>query len=156
MTESQIRLSGSRSAIAVILGLLLLVAGARLMVDGASGIARDLGISEAVIGLTVVAVGTSLPELAAALVAAWRRHSDLVLANIVGSNIFNALAILGITSVIAPIPVAARFASFDAPVMLAAATFLLALIYLNAINRLAGVGLLGSYAVYVVAQGTVS
>lgn len=152
VAEDKIKLSGWSSLVGVIFGLVMLVAGARFMVDGASGIARDFGVSEAVIGLTIVAVGTSLPELAAALVAVWRRHSDVVLANIVGSNIFNILAILGITAVVAPVTVAARFASYDAPIMLGVAISLLALIHLKTISRLAGVCLLAAYALYITLQ----
>jgi cation:H+ antiporter len=103
----------------VAVGLVALMAGARFLVDGAVSIARDHGISEAFIGLTIVAIGTSLPELATSLVAAFRRQSEIAIGNIVGSNIFNVLGILGVTAVIAPIPVADRFIAFDLPVMIA-------------------------------------
>ena len=89
----------------VVVGIALLVLGARVLVLGAVGLARDLGITERVIGLTIVACGTSLPELASSVVAAARREGDLVLGNVVGSNIFNVLAILGTTGVVAPIRV---------------------------------------------------
>ncbi len=154
VAEEQIDLGSLRSAFEVVVGLIMLVAGARFMVEGATGIARDFGVSEAVIGLTIVAVGTSLPELAAALVAAWRQHSEVVLANIVGSNIFNILAILGVTAAIAPVPVAARFAIFDGPIMLVVAIVLLIFMYLKTLTRPIGAGLLMAYALYVVAQGT--
>ncbi len=87
----------------VAVGVLLLVLGARSLVEGAVALARALGVSEAAIGLSVVAVGTSLPELAAALVAALRREGDLVLGNVVGSNIFNGLGILGATVLARPL-----------------------------------------------------
>jgi cation:H+ antiporter len=87
----------------VVVGLVGLVGGGRFFVTGAVGLARDLGVSERVIGLTVVAFGTSVPELAASLVAALRGHSDLAVGNVVGSNLFNILFILGVTSVILPI-----------------------------------------------------
>ncbi|EKF58360.1 CaCA family Na(+)/Ca(+) antiporter [Agrobacterium albertimagni AOL15] len=99
-------------------GLATLFVGAELLVRGATNLARDFGISEAVIGLTVVAVGTSLPELATGIMSAMRKHSDIMIGNIVGSNIFNILFILGVTSVIQPISVDPRFGSFDVPVML--------------------------------------
>ncbi|WP_076395516.1 calcium/sodium antiporter [Rhizobium sp. RU33A] len=99
-------------------GLATLFVGAELLVRGATNLARDFGVSEAVIGLTVVAVGTSLPELATGIMSALRKHSDIMIGNIVGSNIFNILFILGVTSVIQPIVIAPRFASFDIPVML--------------------------------------
>jgi cation:H+ antiporter len=89
----------------VVVGIALLVLGAKVLVLGAIGLARELGISERVIGLTIVACGTSLPELASSVVAAARREGDLVLGNVVGSNIFNVLAILGTTGLVAPIRV---------------------------------------------------
>ncbi|MDD3444458.1 MAG: calcium/sodium antiporter [Zavarzinia sp.] len=141
------------ATIITIAGLALLVVGARLMVDGATGIARAFGISEAVIGLTVVAVGTSLPELATAIVAAMRRHADVVLANVVGSNVFNILCILGITAIITPIPVAARFATVDGPLMVAVAALMLAMLFrLRVIGRGAGAGLLAAYGGYIAFQ----
>ncbi|RKQ73741.1 calcium/sodium antiporter [Oceanibaculum indicum] len=136
--------------IATLAGLGLLVAGAELMVEGATAIARDFGVSEAVIGLTIVAVGTSLPELATAIVAAIRRHSDVVLANIVGSNIFNVLAILGITATIAPIGVSERFLLIDGPIMLAI-TLLAFVVLLRArtVGRVIGSGFLVLYTGYI-------
>lgn len=100
-------------------GLATLFVGAELLVRGATNLARDFGVSEAVIGLTVVAVGTSLPELATGIMSALRKHSDIMIGNIVGSNIFNILFILGVTSIIQPISADPRFGSFDVPVMLA-------------------------------------
>ncbi|WP_430436775.1 calcium/sodium antiporter [Oceanibaculum nanhaiense] len=136
--------------LATLAGLGLLVVGAELMVEGATAIARDFGVSEAVIGLTIVAVGTSLPELATAIVAAIRRHADVVLANIVGSNIFNVLAILGITATIAPIGVSERFLLIDGPIMLVV-TLLAFVILLRArtVSRLIGGGFLASYCGYI-------
>jgi cation:H+ antiporter len=87
----------------VVGGLLLLVGGAHLLVDGAVSVARALGISERVIGLTMVAFGTSLPELASSLAAARRREGDIVLGNVVGSNIFNVFCVLGLTVLVVPI-----------------------------------------------------
>jgi cation:H+ antiporter len=86
-------------------GLLALVVGAQLAVEGAVGIARAAGISEAVIGLTLIAIGTSLPELVASLVAAWRGHAGIAIGNVIGSNLFNLLLVLGFTATIRPIPV---------------------------------------------------
>ena len=136
--------------LATLAGLGLLVAGAELMVEGSTAIARDFGVSEAVIGLTIVAVGTSLPELATAIVAAIRRHADVVLANIVGSNIFNVLAILGITATIAPIGVSERFLLIDGPIMLLV-TLLAFVILLRArtVSRLIGGGFLAAYCGYI-------
>jgi cation:H+ antiporter len=100
--ESRIPL---RSATLVVLGAAALVAGARLTVDGATGVALALGISETLIGLTVVAIGTSLPELTASVVAALRGQTDLAVGNVVGSNILNLCLVLGATGVMRPIPV---------------------------------------------------
>jgi cation:H+ antiporter len=101
-------------------GLAGIVLGAGVLVDGAIHLARAWGLSEAVIGLTIVAVGTSLPELATSIIAAFRRHGDVALGNVVGSNIFNLLGILGVTAVFQPIPVPAEIARFDNWIMLAA------------------------------------
>ena len=139
----------------VVVGLLALLVGARLLIDGAVAIARDFGLSEAFIGLTIVAVGTSLPELATSLVAALRRQSDIAIGNVVGSNIFNILGILGATAIIAPIPVAARFLAFDLPVMLVASLLLAGLLLFRwSLGRPVGLLMLVAYAAYVwAAQG---
>lgn len=106
----------------VLAGVAMLVIGAQWLVDGAVAMARVMGISELVIGLTVIAVGTSLPELATSIIAARRGERDIAVGNIVGSNIFNVLAVLGMTSVIAPggVAVPAPALTFDFPVMMAA------------------------------------
>lgn len=144
-----------QAALWVAAGLVALMVGARFLVDGAVSIARSYGISEAFIGLTIVAVGTSLPELATSLIAAFRRQSEIAIGNIVGSNIFNVLGILGVTALIAPIPVAGRFLNFDLPVMIAVSAVLTGLLLTRPrIGRVAGVGLLFAYAAYVwAAQG---
>jgi cation:H+ antiporter len=143
------------STLWVIGGLVALMVGARFLVDGAVNIARGYGISEAFIGLTIVAVGTSLPELATSLIAAFRRQSEIAIGNIVGSNIFNVLGILGVTALIAPIPVASRFLTFDLPVMIAVSLVLTALLLTRpVIGRGFGVAMLAGYVAYVwAAQG---
>ena len=88
----------------------MLVIGARFLVDSAVEIATTFGISQAVIGLTIVAVGTSLPELATSVIAAYRKHTEIAVGNVVGSNVFNIFGILGITALVSPIPVDPRFA----------------------------------------------
>ncbi|MCF8484774.1 MAG: calcium/sodium antiporter [Rhodobacteraceae bacterium] len=131
-------------------GLVALVIGARLLVDSASEIARTFGVSEAVIGLTVVAVGTSLPELATSVIAALRRQTDIAVGNVIGSNIFNVLAILGITALISPIPADPRFASVDMVWVAGASVLLVAMAFgLRGVPRWAGFALLATYAVYV-------
>ncbi|PHP65570.1 sodium:calcium antiporter [Zhengella mangrovi] len=132
------------------LGLAALFGGARLLVDGATTIATSLGVSQAVIGLTIVAVGTSLPELATSLVAAIRGNSAVSLGNIVGSNIFNVFGILGITAIVTPVPVSTAMQQFDIPVMVISALLLLAILrFASRIPRLAGAAMLAGYAVYV-------
>ncbi len=129
-------------------GILALTLGARILIFGATGIAEAMGISNRVIGLTVVAVGTSIPELAAALAASAKREFELVLGNVVGSNIFNILAVLGTTSVARPF-------SFATPTpfeVTALVGFALAMLVLLAptlrINRAGGLLLLAAYVAY--------
>jgi len=108
----------------LVLGIGVLVLGARLMVDGAVGIARDLGVSELIIGITVVAIGTSLPELATSLVAALRKESDIAIGNVVGSNVANILCILGLTAAAQPVGVEQSLIQFEFPVMIVFAVLL--------------------------------
>ncbi len=145
-------ISGLMTGIFIIVGLAVLFGGAEALVRGATGIARTFGIPEAIIGLTIVAVGTSLPEMATSLVAAFRRHSDIAIGNIVGSNIFNIFGILGLTSIITPVRVADNFRHFDAPVMLGVSlVFAAMLIGGNAIGRRFALMLLFGYAAYLFA-----
>ena len=131
-------------------GLIVLVIGARLLVDSATLIAQSFGVSEAVIALTVVAVGTSLPELATSVIAAFRKQTEIAVGNVIGSNIFNIFSILGITALITPIPADPRFASVDMPWVAGTAVLLvLFAVLLKGIPRLAGVALLAIYAGYV-------
>jgi cation:H+ antiporter len=146
--------SGRMMALFIGLGLVALPLGANLLVEGAVGIAERAGVPSAVIGLSIVAVGTSLPELATTVVAALHRHSDLALGNVLGSNLFNILAIMGVTAVLAPapIPVPAEFLHFDLFVMLGTALLLGYFAwYQGSINRLSGAGLLFGYAAYIAA-----
>jgi cation:H+ antiporter len=107
----------------VIAGLVLLIIGSRWLVDGAIAFARHFGISEAVIGLTIVAAGTSLPEVASSIVAALRGERDIAVGNVIGSNIFNILGCLGLSGLVAaaPLTIAPSILAFDLPVMLAVA-----------------------------------
>ena len=135
---------------AVLLGLLLLIGGSQVLLLGAVGIADHFGVSEAVIGLTLVAVGTSLPELSISVIAAIRRHADVAVGNILGSNIFNLLGILGISALLQPLPVHARIVQFDQWVMLGAALLLTLFLYTGRrLNRVEGGLLLISYSIYV-------
>ena len=135
----------------LLLGILGLPLGADILVKNASLLAHDYGISDAIIGLTLVAIGTSLPELATTFVAVMRKKADVVLGNLIGSNIFNLLAIIGITSLISPVPVDPTFISFDFWVMLGASFIITPFIFLNIqFNRFSGfifTMLYGSYLV---------
>ena len=123
----------------ILLGIIGLPLGADLLVNNASTLAKDYGISDAVIGLTLVAIGTSLPELATTFIAVVRKKAEVVLGNLIGSNIFNLLAIIGITSLISPVPVDPTFIKFDFWIMLGASTLLAPFIFLNIqFNRLSG------------------
>ncbi len=135
----------------LILGLALLVFGSQALVSSASDIATELGVSDLVIGLTVVAIGTSLPEVATSVLAAMRGQRDLAVGNAIGSNLFNLLAVLGVTAVVSPnaIPVAASAVQVDIPVMIAVAVACLP-IFANGhvLNRWEGIAFLVAYAAY--------
>jgi len=109
-----------------LIGLALVVAGGALLVDGAVALARGFGVSQAVIGLTVVAVGTSMPELVTSVIAALKRQGDIAFGNIVGSNIYNILGIGGVTAMLAPSHVPEQIVRFDAPVMAAVSLLVVA------------------------------
>lgn len=133
----------------IVAGLAAAIFGAGWLVDGATVLASAAGVSESVIGLTVVAVGTSLPELIACIVAVLRKHEDVALGNIVGSNIYNVLGILGITSIIQPIEVPAEIAAFDIWVMLGVTALLIVQLRSGwKLSRIEGVLLVALYAVY--------
>ena len=129
-------------------GLVAVVAGSRLAVYGASGIAAALGISERFIGLTVVALGTSLPELFTSVTAARKGDADIAIGNIVGSNIFNVLFVVGLTALITPVPYQPKFI-IDSAVMIAAAVVLwLCVFRTKKLGRAAGIVMLAMYAAY--------
>ena len=140
-------------ALFILAGLGLLVWGSRWLVDSAVFIAKALGISELVIGLTIVAVGTSLPEVATSITAALKKESDIAVGNAVGSNIFNLLGVLGLGAFLAPdgISVAERVLHLDFIVMVFVALVSLPVFYIdNRISRTEGVLLLGYYVLYVI------
>ncbi|MEX0318954.1 MULTISPECIES: calcium/sodium antiporter [unclassified Ruegeria] len=141
-----------RIALYLVLGLIGLPMGAHLLVENASIIARTYGVSETVIGLTLVAVGTSLPELATTVMAALRRQADVALGNVIGSNMFNLLAIVGIATLFGRIPVDDSFLRFDLWVMLGASLLLIPFVFFKQdINRLWGLALTALYGIYVIA-----
>jgi cation:H+ antiporter len=137
-------------------GLAMLVLGARWLVDGAVQIAQLMGLSELVIGLTIVAAGTSLPEVATSIIASIRGERDIAVGNVVGSNLFNILAVLGLASIVSPsgIPVAPSALNFDIPVMIAVAFACLPIFFTgHRIARWEGAIFLlyyGAYTVYLI------
>ncbi|MCI5112908.1 MAG: sodium:calcium antiporter [Marivita sp.] len=137
-----------KAATFLMIGLALTLGGAIALVDGATGIARAYGVPETVIGLTLVAVGTSLPELATTVMAARRGQSDVALGNILGSGIFNILGILGVTALVTPLPVDAALLP-DIAVMLATTALLLGLLFWRrGLGRISGLVFLLTYAAY--------
>jgi cation:H+ antiporter len=129
-------------------GLAVLVFGSRILVEHSVFLAKALGINEAVIGLTIIAAGTSMPELATSLVAALRREPDIAIGNIVGSNIFNILAILGVASMLSPLQ-APGISALDYAAMNVFTVLLLPLLYTGRIlHRIEGALLLGLYGLY--------
>jgi len=133
-------------------GIAAVVAGGKLLVDGAITVAQAFDVSDEVIGLTLVAIGTSLPELATSIMAALRKHSDIALGNVLGSNVYNILGIAGITALIKPIPVSAHMVKVDIPVMIAVsvALFVLAVV-VKRFGKRVGYAFLAGYAAYIYA-----
>jgi len=148
--RSALGLPGWRVALLLVGGLVGLPLGAQLLIDGAVGLSRTLGVSEEVIGLTVVAVGTSLPELAATFAAAFRRETDVVMGNVIGSNLFNILLILGVTSLFGPVRIDPAFLQRDLWVMLGTSLLLAPFVYRSwPVGRRVGLGMLALYAGYI-------
>ncbi|MGK2941572.1 MAG: calcium/sodium antiporter, partial [Immundisolibacter sp.] len=136
----------------LVLGLVLLIISSRMLVWGAVGIARGFGVSDLVIGLTIVAIGTSLPELASSIVAVRKGEHDIAIGNVIGSNLFNTLAVVGIAAAIHPTAVPAEVIARDIPVMAALTVCLFILGFgfkgPGRINRFEGAALMVAYAVY--------
>ncbi len=140
---------GWKITLYLLLGLVGLPLGAKVLVVNAEIIAQEFGVPETAIGLTLIAVGTSLPELATTTVAAIRRQADVALGNVIGSNMFNLLAIIGIAALVGPIPVADEFLRFDLWVMLAASFLLIPFVFFGQnITRIWGAALTLLYMAY--------
>jgi len=139
----------------IILGLVLLVGGAKLLVDGGVGIARQFGISEWFIGITIVAIGTSLPEIVSSLIAAKRGHGEMAIGNIFGSNIFNILMVLGLTSTIHPLHIQEPIQP-DLIITTALTGLLVAMIAFgnHSLGKIKGTVLLLAYFLYIGLKGT--
>ena len=149
--RGQVAGTDRKDLLLVLIGLAGLVVGAQLLVSSAVYFARLLGISEIVIGMTVVAIGTSLPELATCVVAAFRSESDIALGNAVGSNIFNLLSILAIAALIRPIPVTAAVLEYEIPAMLLFAILLVPLAWKGRVlGRASGALLVAGYILFTV------
>ena len=141
-----------KNIILIVVGLVMLVVGSQWLVDGALEIAKYFGLSELVIGLTIVAAGTSLPELATSVMASLKGERDIAIGNIVGSNIFNIGAVLGLSSIVAPqgLSVTGTLLTIDIPVMILVALVCLPVLLSNyTITRTDGVAFLACYVVYV-------
>ncbi len=137
------------SSALLVAGLALLIIGSKVLLVGATGLAQSFGISEGLIGLTLVAVGTSLPELTVSVIAALRKHADVAVANILGSNIFNMLGILGISAILQPLPLSSRIVNYDQWILLACSLLLLLFLYTGRrIARVEGALLLTAYVGY--------
>jgi len=147
-------LSTSRCTVFIIVGLVLLIVGGKLVVSGAVRIAQAAGLSESFIAVTLVAVGTSIPELATSVAAAFKKNPDIAVGNIVGSNIFNIFFILGISSLIRPIPVPQElYISIYAGIIAAAVLFICMFTgRRHRIDRWEGAAMLGLYVLYLVFQ----
>jgi len=143
-----------KNTVLVLLGMLGLALGAELMVRGAVMVATLLGVSELIIGLSVVAVGTSLPELAASVMSAWKGEMDISVGNVIGSNIFNVLFVLGVCPMLKPISIEPRLLAVDFPIMLIFCALLIGLLTLMRprlqLDRKRGLLLLGAYLVFIV------
>ncbi|MEM1315397.1 MAG: sodium:calcium antiporter, partial [Pseudomonadota bacterium] len=143
--------SAGRIALFIAIGLLGLPFGAHLLINGAQAIARDFGIAEATIGLTLVAVGTSLPELATTVAAALRGRADVAIGNVIGSNLFNLAAVMGVAAVTAPLPVPEGFLTLDLWVMLATSAVLYPFVCTIArMGRRVGLSFLAVYTAYII------
>ena len=140
--------------LAIALSLAALAGGSQLFFDGAVRLSLLLGVSKAVIGLTVVAVGTAAPEIVTAAAAAWNRYTDVGIGNAIGSSIFNLLGIAGVTALVSPIDVGAQFIEADIGILLAASAGVVVLaLALGRLGRRAGLLLLTAYATYILQLG---
>lgn len=142
--------SAGIAAVYIVLGLVGLPLGAHFTIDGATSVAEAWGVSDAVIALTVIALGTSLPELATTVMAAIRQHGAVAIGNVIGSNIFNLLAIIGITTAVVPVEVPAEIMRLDIWIMLACAVLLLGLaVFRVCLGRIWGFAMTAAYCLYI-------
>jgi cation:H+ antiporter len=140
-------------ALFILAGAIGLPLGASMLVDAAVVVAAQLQISNAVVGLTIVALGTSLPEVATSVVAAYQRQAGVAMGTAIGSNVFNVLGIMGVAALVSPSPIAVppNFLSLDLPVMVLTAALLAFFVWRRRLGRLGGIGLVVGYGAYIVA-----
>ena len=154
--ETDIDRSGKKLALWIamcLVGLVLLYFGARFFVEGATDLAKELGVSELMIGLIVVAIGTSLPELCISLMASYRGENELAVSNIVGSNIFNSFFVLGVGATLVDVPVSNTTLMFHMPIMILLSVMMFVMVYRsNKITRVYGAILLTVYIAYIAAM----
>ncbi len=149
-TADDVSHSGRRNVLLIIVGLLLLIAGGQLIVTSGVFIARKLGISELIIGLTLVSIGTSLPELATSIASARRKESEICLGNIIGSNIFNLMCVIGIVAMVTPLEVPKGLLTSELPVMLLFTLVLIPIMRTGfVVNRIEGAILLFGYGIFI-------
>ncbi|MBH1945508.1 calcium/sodium antiporter [Erythrobacter sp. YJ-T3-07] len=149
-TQTQRQSGWGVSTAFLLAGLVCIVGGGTLLVNAAVTIAREFGMSETLVGLTIVAVGTSLPELVTSAVAALRKQSEVALGNVLGSNIYNVLFIGGVTGTIAPTTVPESILGFDLPLLIAVSLGVMAMAWTGArLSRIEGVALVAGYALYI-------
>jgi len=139
-----------KSILYLLIGLVGLYFGAEWLLHGAVNIAKSFGMEERVIGVTIIAFGTSVPELVTSGVAAFRKETDIALGNLIGSNVFNIMSVIGITAMIKPIPVSESIINYDMIWMLGISLLLLPLMLIGKkMGKLKGVMLFGTYVVYI-------
>jgi len=151
--QIKVKLNVGQAVLACVAGIALLILGGDILIRGAVPLAKIVGLSEAAIGVTLIAFGSSAPELAISLVAAYRKHSSIVFGNIIGSNLFNILGVLGVTGIFSPVTVAEKFLIYDLLILLAVTIALFYVIYSSPkISRLTGGIFLSGYVVYIFSQ----
>ncbi|MEO0913204.1 MAG: sodium:calcium antiporter, partial [Pseudomonadota bacterium] len=151
LEEGDPKMPGWKIAGYLLAGVIGLPLGAHFLIEGATGIAQKIGVSDAIIGLTLVAVGTSLPELATTVVAGLRKQAEVALGNVIGSNMFNLLGIMGVASFFGPLPVDRELLAYDLWIMLAASLVLVPFVFFKAnITRPVGAAFLLGYGIYLV------
>lgn len=149
----KVKLSTPQAVMACVAGMALLMFGGNTMIEGAISLATLMGVSEAVIGVTIVAFGSSAPELATSIIAATHKKSDIVFGNIIGSNLFNIMGVLGVTSLVAPVNVSDAFLMKDIPIMAVTTAALCGIMFfLPAISRKIGLVFALGYVAYIASQ----